>query len=303
MVKKRLYDFIYRRKIKYIILIMKLKTFIELVTASKVSKKPLMLYAKNSNLTSAEQAYYKKIFGKKAHGVIISDFKEDHINFFIMTSQKVEFRPETSQFKFVLPSGESHLVMYRMPITEFMKLIVDPNNLVTKITNGHKEILVDLIDQLPNQSVDVINVNYTSYIGYKDLLIGVKEIEKQRSIVKKHLVSKGLTNFWVEDYKYAPSIYFKYNLFEIKNRLLMDCLANCSSNLVDLTTSLSLNVGDEQAANLFDEIQMIQGKFLLENPKSNPRFFMDSLHDLDDIDEGNSLSNFVFCSKNTQIFN
>jgi hypothetical protein len=39
------------------------------------------------------------------HGVIISDVKAGYIKFFVMTSQEIKFRPETSQFKFNLSSG------------------------------------------------------------------------------------------------------------------------------------------------------------------------------------------------------
>jgi hypothetical protein len=64
-----------------------------------------------------------------------------------------------------------------------MKLIVDPNDLEITITIDDKVLLIDLIDKLPNRSIDIIDVNYNLYVDFKDSLNGVKKMKKQESIV------------------------------------------------------------------------------------------------------------------------
>jgi hypothetical protein len=70
-------------------------------------------------------------------------------------------------------------------------------------------------------------------------------MKKQESIVKEYLISKGFVDYWVKNYKQEPSIYLKSNWFEFKKRLLMESVIKCSSNLVDLTTSLSIHIDEK----------------------------------------------------------
>jgi hypothetical protein len=146
-------------------------------------KMPLAVYAKTSNVSNKEQKYYKLFYGKRMqHNAIVTSVEEGKVKFLIMSSQPVNRKNDLK-----LGDINSDVILYRMPINEFFKLIY--NDPTSNVTFEDRLLVKDSFEKLNNQFVNVCHVE----ASLEDELApfkNIKKIKDRDELVKKYFKSK-----------------------------------------------------------------------------------------------------------------